>query len=182
MANTAITDISNERILLNPGGSMVRVVTGTPGADTAPGEWLWNDAANNQWDLLDADTATHNVSTVGIACYEKRVNQTTNALKLITEDWDVSETEDKRVPICISGICVAKIDDAGGTIPPGRELMPSSTAGSSAIRATEATGATDGTALLKTAIGALAAEIADGDTVCIAGIGAYKGHIWGGVN
>lgn len=182
MANTATTDISTERILLNPSDSMVRVVTGTLGDDMYPGQWVWNDAANNHWDLLDSDTATHNVSTVGVVGYEKRVNQTTNALKLITDLWDISETEDLRAPIIISGIVVGYVVDPSGTIPPGREVMPHGTAGSVQVRSTEATGATDGTALLKTAVGATAAELASGDERGIFGIGAYKGAIWGGVN
>ena len=180
MANTSHSDISSERTLLNPGAAMVRVVTGYLSADTYPGQWVWNDASNNQWDLLDADTATHNVSTAGICCYEKRVNQSTNALITIDSQWDQSETGEKRAPICISGICVCFIVDQSGTVPAGRELMPHATAGSVTARATEATGATSGTALLKTAVGALAATVVTGDTIAIAGIGAFKGAIWGG--
>ena len=181
MANTAITDISTERILLNPTDSRVSVVTGTLDADTPPGSWVVYDSDNDQWIGADSDTAAHKLRRVGVVGYKKRVNQSTGALKTITDNWDVSESEDKRTPIIVSGIVVAKCDDPSAAVDAGTDMMVSDTENSIKVLA-EATVTGTKTALKQVTAATVAANLANGDTVGIFALGSCMGDIWGGVN
>jgi hypothetical protein len=176
MVNSAVTDISNERILLNPSGALVRVVDGTLAVDQAPGSWVRYAVATKNWVALDTDTAAdHGTSMVGVVGYRKRVNQTTGALKLITDDWDTSEAEDKRVPIITSGIVVAKCDDPGAAAGVGTNFQASGTGETVKLQAIVAN-----EGIVNETVATLASNLANGDTVGIFGIGAYRGAIWGG--
>jgi len=167
MANTAITDLTTERICLNP--SEATIINGTLGADMPPGTVVVK--ASDVWVKGDSGTASHKLKIWGVVGYKKRVNQTTGALKLITDNYDVSEAEDKIAPIITQGICVAKCVDQGADVDAGHGMMISATAG--------ALTAQDNAQIDH---GSLAADLANGDTVCIVATGKFKGRIWGGVN
>lgn len=175
MAKTAITDITTEQIGLNKGDPDYEEVTGYLSTDLPPGRWVRPDSANNQWVPLDTDTSeAHKVSGAGVVGYRKRVNQTTGALKIITDNWDISEAEDKRVPIIISGIVVADCDDPGAQVEPLTQYGASANAGKAKVIDVDAT-----PAITQTPIAQAAAPIGNGDTVGIFGIGKCKGKIWG---
>lgn len=175
MVKSAITDISTETVGLNKGDPDYEEVTGYLSTDLPPGRWVMPDAANNQWIPLDTDTAEkHAITGAGVVGYKKRVNQTTNALKIITDNWDISEAEDKRVPIIISGIVVAQCDDPGAQVDPLTEFGAGANAGICKLQDVTAT-----PALIKTSIAQAASPIGNGDTFGIFGIGKCKGKIWG---
>lgn len=178
MAYTVITDITSERICLNPGDG-ARSVTGDFAADTAPAEWVWNNGTG--WELADADTAGDKIVKLGVAGYRKRVRQSTGALVAITDDWDVSEAEDKPGIIWLDGIVVALMDDQNGTLTAGADMILSANVGACTVRSQEATGATSGTAFRSVSCGVLAANVLDNDVYCIIGIGNAAGRIWGRV-
>ena len=167
MAITAITDLTNERICLNP--SEARSVTGTLAGDYVPGTIVVSIA--NVWTAADSGTAAHKLMKWGVVGYKKRVNQTTGALKLITDAWDTSEAEDKRVPIWTSGFCVARIDDLGAAANVGTGVMVGANAG---ILALQDNAQVDH--------GSLAIDVVDNDVYTIVGIGQFNGQIWGGQN
>lgn len=172
-ARTAVTAVSTERILLNPGEAGVKVVTGKLYEDMAPGTVVAFDKANNYWIKLVNTTASHNLRLIGVVGYKKRVNQTTNALKIITDNWDISEAEDKRAPIIVSGICVANITDQNAALDPQHGLMASSTAGSLTALALT-------TGYLTAIMCATVADyVIDNDTRAIIALGKFMGEIWG---
>lgn len=178
MANTAITDLTSERILLNPTMSGVRVVNGTLATDLPPGTFVIYDPSNNNWKAADSATAGDGLANLGCVGYRKRVRQSTNALVTITDNWDVSEPEDKMTPIILSGVVVGKIVDQSATVGAGTPLTISSTAG--ALTKLALDGSNGDLRALDQA--ALAADVASGDTVAVIGLGAFKGYIWGNVN
>ncbi len=167
MANTAITDISTERVCLNP--SQATVVTGTLAGDYVPGTIVVSIAG--VWTAAVSGTAAHKLMKWGVVGYEKRVNQSTGALKLITTAWDTSEIEDKRVPIILSGFCVARIDDLAASANVGTGVMVGANAGILALQ--------DNAQIDH---GSLAADVIDDDVWCVVGIGKFNGQIWGGIN
>lgn len=176
-ARTTMQHITNENNLLNPTEAGVKVVTGYLAADMDPGSWVIHDGANNQWVALNSETAAnHYLSQVGIVLYKKRVNQTTGGLKTISMDYDVSEAEDKRVPICISGICAAKIMDLGTTCEVGQELMANST---SEFVVPQLGLTSTNAAFTRVSVATVADYVIDNDVFAIVGIGAFKGAIWG---
>jgi hypothetical protein len=174
MAKTAITDISTEHVLLNPGDEDADWSWGYLAADTAPGSWVIK--SGDTWVLLDTDTAANHMTTkASVVGYHKRINQTTGALKIITDNYDVSEKEDKKAPIIHSGIVVAKITDQGATLEVGKEVQASGTGGSCTTRVIVAN-----EGLTMTSIGTVASVVVDDDTFGIFGIGKCEGRIWGG--
>lgn len=175
MAKTAITDISYENVLLNPGSEDAKWVWGYLHEDMPPGTWVIK--STNEWILMDTDTAAnHMTSQAGVVGYHKRCNSTTGALKIITDNYDISEVEDKRAPIIISGIVVAKITDQGATLDVGKEVQASGTGGSVTTRVIVAN-----EGLTMSAVGTVASQVVDDDTFGVFGIGKCKGAIWGGV-
>lgn len=172
MATTSIATISTERILLNPSDPRCLVVKGLLANDMAPGTWVYQTTSGT-WDELDSDVAASKTGLIGVVGYEKRVRQSTGALVAITDNWDVSEPEDKNAPIIISGIVVALVDDQGASRAPGTGFMASTNAGYVTLNdlATAAWIATN------------ASMIIDDDTVGIFGIGAFKANaLWGELN
>jgi len=175
MAKTAMTDICTETNLFNAGSADAKWVWGYLAADMPPGSWVIK--SGDTWVLLDTDTAAnHMTSKAGVVGYHKRINQTTGALKIITDNYDISEKEDKRAPIIISGIVAAKITDQGATLEVGKEVQASGTGGSCTTRVIVAN-----EGLTMSAIGSVASPVVDDDTFGIFGIGKCHGAIWGGV-
>lgn len=176
MANTASTDIAHQ-ISLRDAHPLTRKVPGLLSTDMDPGSWVMRDGANNQWIPLDTDTCAVPFQQVGVVDYKQRLNRTTLAEKLITDDYDVSEAEDKMADIIISGTVVCKIKDQNAAKYVGQKLIASSTAETADLLALAATGAgpTTGTAIRSEVIGELAADLSDDDTWCIANIGAMIG-------
>jgi len=172
--------------LLNPGDIRNIIITGEITSDLAPGAWVYNDTATEKWLALDADTAAHKIAgpgSVGVVLYRKRIYTTTGALRLNTDDYDV--TYCKQVPICVSGIVGANIVDLNADHNIGTALMASSTAESVQAFAKEvAHSSHDSTqqALVSTIVGTLAANAVDGDTKAICALGACMGSYWGGIN
>ena len=179
MAYTAITDVTSECICLNNGEQDARSITIDFGADTAPGEWCWNDGTNA--DLADASTVGDKLVRLGVAGYRKRIRRSTGALVPITGDWDVSEAEDKPGIMWTDGIVVGLCDDQNGTVVVGTEMILSDNVGAVTVRSQEATGASSGTAFRSVTAGVLAADIIDNDVYCIIGIGKAAGRYWGRV-
>ena len=175
---TAITEIWKEGVLLNPTGGETQVVDGKLSADLPPGRLVIEDAANDQWVVADASTAAHSLGRLGVTGYKKRVRASSNALLLITDDWDVSEAEDKMTPIILSGFVACLCDDQNAHVEAGTEMILSANAGAATIIALAATGATAGTAYRATVVGTLADYIIDDDTYCILAIGAYTGRFF----
>ena len=169
MAITAITQITNDRILLNPGSSTAETVTGTLAGDYVPGTIVVLIAG--VWTAAVSGTAAHKLMKWGVVGYKARVNQTTGALKLITDAWDTSQAEDKRVPIHVSGFCAARIDDLGASANAGTGVMVGSNAGILALQ--------DNAQIDH---GSLAVNVVDDDVYTIVGIGNDNGKFWGGVN
>ncbi len=167
MAITAITDLVSERICLNP--SQATSVTGTLAGDYTPGTIVVSIA--NVWTEADSDTAAHKLMKWGVVGYKKRVNQTTGALKLITDAYDTSEAEDKRVPIWLSGFCAVGIDDLGASANVGTGVMVGANAGILALQ--------DNAQIDH---GSLAVDVIDDDVFTIVGLGEFNGKIWGGQN
>ena len=172
--------------LYNPGDIKNRIVTGTISEDMAPGAWVYNDTATELWIPLDAGTAAHKLAgpgSVGVILYRPRIYTTTGALRLNTDDYDITYL--KNVPICISGICGADITDQNADHNSGTALMASSTAESATALAKEVAHSSVNstlTAIVSRVIGTLAANLVDGDTKCIVALGACMGDIWGGIN
>ena len=170
---TAITEIWKEGILLNPTGGETQVVDGTLSEDLAPGTLVLEDAANDQWIKADASTAAHSLGRLGVIGYKKRGRASSNALVLITDDWDVSEAEDKMTPIILSGFVSCLCDDQNAHVDAGKDMVLSVNVGACTVQSLAATGATSGTAYRATVIGTLADYIIDDDVYCILAIGAY---------
>ena len=175
---TAITEIWKEGILLNPTGGETQGVNGTLSEDLPPGTWVIEDAANDQWLPADASTAAHSLGRLGVIGYKKRVRASSNALLLITDDWDISEAEDKMAPIILSGFVACLCDDQNAHVEAGTEMILSANVGAATIISLAATGATSGTAYRASVIGTLADYIIDDDVYCIMGIGAYTGRFF----
>ena len=171
MAWTSVSTVSQERICLNPGSASAISVTDTLAGDYSPGDVVAWTPATKVWTHVDSDVAATLSTAIGVVGFTKRVNQSTGALKDIDTAYDTSETEDKRVKIWISGICIARITDQGADAGAGDHLSPSATAGSLALG--------DNTV---DAVASLAANYADDDTLCIIGFGKDFGMRWGGVN
>ena len=175
---TAITEIWKEGILLNPTGGETQVVDGTLSEDLAPGTCVIEDAANDQWIKADASTAAHSLGRLGWIGYKKRVRASSNALVLITDNWDVSEAEDKMTPIILSGFIACLCDDQNAHVDAGTEMILSANVGAVTIQALAATGATSGTAYRASVVGTLADYIIDDDVYCILAVGAYTGRFF----
>lgn len=169
-AITAITQISSEYICLNEGDADVEIISGILAADTAPGTAVYLDKANNNWVKVSDAAGGYVIGQIGVVGYKKRVNQTTNALKLITDNYDVSEAEDKIAPIIISGIVAVACVDQNAVRQPGTSMGISTTAGALTITTI---GTTQENAIL-------AMAIADDDVFCVVGIGKCKGKLWAG--
>lgn len=175
MAKTAMTDICTDNNLLNAGEAGVEWSWGYLAADMPPGSWVIK--SGNTWVLLDTDTAANHMTTkASVVGYHKRINQTTGALKIITDNYDVSEIEDKRAPIIHSGIVAAKITDQGASLEVGKEVQASGTGGSCTTRVIVAN-----EGLTMSSIGTVASLVVDDDTFGVFGIGKFEGKIWGGV-
>ena len=169
--------------LLNPGDIRNKIVTGEISEDMAPGAWVYNDTSTEKWIPLNSGTAAHKLAgpgSVGVILYRKRIYTTTGALRLNSDDYDVTYT--KQVPICISGIVGADIVDIGADHNSGTGLIASSTAESATVQVLEATGATGSTAIRNRVIGTLGMNYVDNDTKCVACLGQCMGDIWGGQN
>ena len=169
--------------LFNEGDIRNKIITGTISTDMAPGAWVYNDTATELWIPLDAGTAAHLLAgpgSVGVVMYRPRIYTTTGALRLNTDDYDI--TYMKNAPICISGIVGANIVDLNADANSGTELIASATAESSTIQLQASTGHSSGTALTSRGIATLGANVVDGDTICIACLGQCMGDIWGGIN
>ena len=185
MANTTIASIAGSTKssnLLNEGDILNEIITAEISTDMDPGSWVYNDQTSEAWIPLDADTAAHKLAgpgQVGVVLFRPRYENSV-AKVLNSDDYDV--TYYKQVPICISGIVVAKIVDQNAAVGAGTELIASSTAETATIQAQEATGATSGTALKNRGIGTLAANVADNDTYAICAVGKKMGSLWGGTN
>lgn len=177
MANTAITDIADQ-VSLRDDSVFTRKINGYLSTDMDPGSWVMYDGANAQWIPLDTDTCTEPLAQVGVVDYKQRLNATTLAEKIITNDYDVSEAEDKHATIIVSGTVVAKIVDQNAAKYCGMKAIASSTAEAATLQALEATGAgpTGGTAIRHSVIGELAVDIADDDTWAVFNIGQMIGH------
>ena len=172
--------------LLNPGDSRNIIVTGEVSADIAPGAWVFNDTATEKWIPLNNATAAHKLAgpgQVGVVLYRKRIYTSTGALRLNSDDYDITYT--KQVPICISGIVGCDIADQGADYNIGTRLQAGDTAESADVQALEIAHSThDSTqlGLVNNCIGTLAANYVDDDTKCIAGLGLCMGSYWGGIN
>jgi len=167
MANTAITDLVNERICLNP--SEATIVTGILATDLVPGTIVVSIAG--VWTAAVSGTAAHKLMKWGVVGYTKRVNQTTGAIKIITDAWDISEVEDKQAPIILDGFCAVRIDDLGASANIGTGVMVGANAGILALQ--------DNAQIDH---GSLAINVIDDDVYTIVGIGKFNGKIWGGHN
>jgi hypothetical protein len=180
MVFTASTDIAQQILLSSRSDPDTRVITGKLSEDMDPGSWVAFDGANDQWIPLDTDTSGHAVasgSKVGVVLYRQRVKPSTNAERLITDDYDVSEAEGKKAPIAISGTVVCKIVDQNASRYVGDGIMASATAETATYYDVAAvTGASGGTALQQAKIGEFAMEVVDGDTWAIANIGKAIGN------
>ena len=167
MAIILASTISTERICLNP--SEGRKVDGILAGDYSPGTIVV--PILGVWTAADSDTAAHKLMHWGVVGYKKRVNQSTGALIDIDTAWDTSEVGEKRVPIWLSGFCIAKIDDLGANANVLTGVMIGANAGILKLQ--------DNAQIDH---GSLAANYVDDDTFCIVGIGAFNGLIWGGIN
>lgn len=165
---TAITEIWKEGILLNPADGETEVVDGTITADMAPGTLVIYVVSTDKWIIADASTAAHKLGVYGVTGYKKRVRASSNALLLITDDWDVSEPEDKIVPIITSGFVSCLMDDQGATLPTQTEMMLSTNEGAVTV-------SDEGASSIA---GTLADYVIDDDVYCILAIGAFKGRIF----
>lgn len=183
MVWTTITDNTAEDICLNPHESTC--VHGTLGENAYPGQVVVKDESAGVWMLMDTDdSAITKYNRCGVVGYEKRVNGSTMALKLITDVYVYNCAGDKIVPIWTDGVVICYIDDTNADLPPGHEFIASSTAGSMKKQQlqTVSGGTTTLLALIQSVIGVSATRIADGDTFAVMGIGRHMGKIWGGIN
>ena len=165
---TAVTDIWKEGILLNPTGALTQVVDGTLSEDLLPASLVLEDPANDQWIKADASTAAHSLQTLAVIGYKKRVRASTNALVLITDQWDISEPEDKMAPIITDGFVICLADDPNAYIPAKTAMILSTNVGAVKI----------GTGGGEITVGTLADYMIDDDTYCILAIGAYMGKLF----
>jgi hypothetical protein len=170
----ATTSIPHDNTLLNAEDANVVVKTGHLSTDMNPGSWVVYDHANDQWIPLDTDSsspASHALigDGVGVVIYRPRIKPSTGALRLVTDDYDVSESEGKMAEICTSGIVWAKIADQGGTKEPPQDLIATADAEIATVRAAVGTGNT---------IGTLASKVIDNDTYAIVALGAFKGRLY----
>ena len=166
-AITAITQLTNDRILLNPGAANAAEVTGELAGDYLPGTIVVYILG--LWTAADSGTAAHKLMYWGVVGYRQRINETNNALIPITTAWDASE--EKRVPIILSGFAVCRIDDLGAAANIMTGVMVGANAGILELQDNA-----------QIAHGSLATQIADDDVYAIIALGACKGLIWGGVN
>jgi len=186
MPITAVSTISTERICLNPHEG--RSVLGTLGENCYPAQTVSKDESSGKWMLTDTAHAVPGTKfqRIGVVGYEKRVNQSTMALKTITDVWTYDSAGDKLVPIWISGILICYIVDQNADAPPGTDLIISSTAGSLTVAAIETLSdmatATSGKAVMQVVVASAAIRVADNDTVTVIGMGKNYGDIWGGLN
>ncbi len=160
---TAITDIWKEGILLNPTGGETQAVDGTLSENLLPGTLVLEDPANDQWIKADASTAAHSLQKLGVIGYVKRVRASSNALVLITDQWDISEDEDKMAPIITSGFVSILADDPNATIPALTAMILSTNVGAIKI----------GTGGGEITVGTLADYMIDDDVYAILAMGAY---------
>jgi hypothetical protein len=170
MVNTAISDIAS-MIEQNP--AKCKIITGELTADTYPGQIVV--LVSGKWVKADADTAAHNLRKIGVVGYVKRRVPTAKTEPTIDEAWDI--TYETQVPIIISGICAAFIDDQVATVYPQLSLIISGTAGQLTTQALAATGATSGTAYRATEVATLASGIVSGDTKAFIALGDCLGEI-----
>lgn len=164
----AITQIWKEGILLNPTGGETQVVDGTLTADLAPGRLVVYVHTTGKWIVADANTAAHKLATYGVTGYKKRVRASSNALLLITDNWDVSEAEDKMTPIITSGFVSCLMDDQNAGLTTLTEMMLSTNAGACTV-------SDEGASSIA---GSLADYVIDDDVYCILGIGAYRNKVF----
>ena len=167
VAITAITQISTERICLNPSEGIC--VDGILAANYVPGTAVVLIAG--VWTTADNDTGSHKLMKWGVVGYKKRVNQSTGALIDIETAWDTSETGEMRVPIWTDGFCIVKMTDPAAPLPGGTGLMVSATAGELIT--------TDGAQM---DYGTAAQIGVSGDVFIVAAIGKFMGRMWGGHN
>jgi hypothetical protein len=184
MPITSILTVTKDRICLNPHEG--RAVLGALGENCMPGQVVNKFDSTGVWMLADTDDSNNamGLSRIGIVGYEKRVNPSTMALKTITAVWTYNSAGDKLVPIWTSGICVAFCVDINTTWPAGGDLRISSTAGSFTVSVLQTNVSTTAGTLYTDyhVVATAASRIADGDTICIVGIGKNFGDIWGGIN
>jgi len=183
MVITSMLTVSYETICLNPEEGTC--VMGVLGENAMPGQAVVKLGSTGVWMLADSDddTAARRFQRVGIVGYDKRVNPSTGALKTITAVYTYNSAGDKQVPIWISGICYAFCVDINDIWPPGGELIVGSTEGSFSVQAlAQGTHTETGTSVQASSVATAAARIADGDTICIVGIGRDFGSIWAGHN
>lgn len=193
MANTTMLLLTGgstkDSNLFNPGDIRNIIVDGILASDMAPGAWVFNDVATGTWLPLDANTSdAHKLAgpgQVGVILYRPRIYTTTGALRVNSDDYDITYT--KTAPICLSGIVGANIVDNGASASAGCQLIcdPAGDAEQSAILAYEvirAAGDSTAAAIKSTVIGTLAAGIITGDRYAIVALGACMGSIWGGHN
>jgi len=172
--------------LFNPGDALNIIVDGEISEDMAPGAWVYNDTSTEKWIPLNGATAAHKLAgpgSVGVILYRKRIFITTGALRLNTDDYDITYV--KQVPICISGICAADIVDMNADHNIGTALIASSTAENATFLAKEVAHSTydsTATSIVSRVIGTLAANEVDGDRKAIVALGACMGKYWGGIN
>lgn len=188
MANTTMALLTGgstqDSNLFNEGDVRNIIVDGVLAADTAPGEFVFNDIATGTWIALDSDTsAAHKLAgpgQVGCVLYRRRITPSTGAICLNTADYVI--TVHKMAPICISGIVGGNIVDNSASASAGCDMTSSSTAFNLQIQALEATGATSGTAVRLNPVATLAANIITADRYAAVALGACRGSIWGGIN
>jgi hypothetical protein len=167
MAITVITTLSTERICLNP--SEGRCVDGILAGNYVPGTVVVLIAG--VWTAAVSGTAAHKLMKWGVVGYEKRVRESTNAELKITDAWDTSEAEDKRVPIWTSGFLIARIDDLNADHDAGTGVMVGTNAG---ILCLQDNAQID--------MASLAINYKDNDVFTIIGAGEFSGQYWGGHN
>jgi len=178
---------TKDSTLFNPGDIRNIIVTGALSADMAPGAWVFNDIATGTWLPLDTDTSdAHKLAgpgQVGVVLYRPRIYTSTGALRLNTDDYDI--TECPMAPICISGIVGARITDNGASASAGCQMIASADTEEADILAYEvirSAGDSTAAAILQTVIATLAANIITQDRFAIVALGQCMGSIWGGIN
>ncbi len=191
MANTTMLLLTGgstkDSNLFNPGDIDNRIIDGIISEDMAPGAWVFNDVATKTWVPLDTDTSdAHKLAgpgQVGVILYRPRIYALTGALRLNTDDYDITYT--KLVPICTSGIVGCNITDNGASASAGCQMIASATAENADILAYEvirAAGDSTAAAIKQTVIATLAANIITADVFAIVALGKCMGKIWGGQN
>lgn len=162
MAKTAASHVS-DRILQNPGNAMVHWEWGKLAGNYKPGDVVY-ESSKGVWTTRTA-SAGH-LTRCGVVMDLSEIDPTTNARRTIDDAF----AENDVVPICTSGIVVAKISDQNGAKLRGHKL----------IQATgEFTAASSGTAIWEAI---LCESVVDDDVYAKVGIGlfAYLGALLGG--